>query len=129
MQTLLIVRPRALVWDLLLVEGVAGTVFRQMSRVQAQIAAQGFYDALQEWFRGGPGHVGLTASMTGYLIWADIGEYCLVACERVPGQPYRPMVFAREEEAQRAVARIAAILHPPADAIQEVYFNTHHFKR
>ena len=54
-------------------------------------------------------------------------DFALVACERAPGQPYRPMLFAAEDEARAAVALIAPVLCPPGHAEQEVYFNTRHF--
>ena len=127
--TILIVRPRSLSWDLLLVQGMAGTAFRQMDRIEALSAARSFFEALQKWSHGGPGHVGAVASAGGHLVWVDVEEFCLVACERLPGRPYRPTVFAKEEEAQRAAARVAAILHPAPDSTQEVYFNTRHFER
>ncbi len=130
LQTVLIVRPRALRWDLLLVQGVAGTTFRSLSRTEAPLVAQAFYRALEEWNRGGAGHVGVVASSAeGFLVWADIGDFALVACERVPGQPYRPMLFAAEEEARAAVGLITAALCPPAHAEQEVYLNTRNFVR
>jgi hypothetical protein len=128
-RTVLIVRPRALQWDLLLMQGVAGTAFRSLSRTEAPLIAQSFYQALEEWNRGGVGHVGVVPSLegAGFLVWADVGDFALVACQRVPGQPYRPMQFPAEDEALSAVARITAALCPPASAEQEVYFNTRNF--
>jgi len=131
LRTVLIVRPRALQWDLLLVQGVAGTTFRSLSRAEAPLIAQSFYQALEQWNRGGVGHVGVVPSLegTGFLVWADVGDFALVACERIPGQPYRPMQFPAEDEAHAAVGRITAALCPPAPAEQEVYFNTRNFAR
>jgi len=128
-RSVLIVRPRALRWDLLLVQGVAGTSFRSLSRAEAPLVAQAFFRALEEWNSGGPGHVGVVASTdtTGHLVWADVGDFALVACERVPGQPYRPTLFAAEDEARAAVALIAGALCPPGHTEQEVYINTRHF--
>ena len=129
-RTVLIVRPRALGWDLLLVRGVAGTAFRELGGQEAAVVAHDFYRALEEWNAGGPGHVGAVAcSEAGsYLVWVDVGDFALVACERVAGQPYRPAVFAAEE-ARRAAAVLATALCPPPPAQQEVYFNTRHFSR
>ncbi len=129
MPTVLVVRPRALGWDLLLVQGAAGP-FRQMGRDEAAETARAFYEALQAWNRGGPGHVAAIPSSAGaeYLVWADVGDFCLVVCERVPGQPYRPRLFGQEDEARRAAADVAGALHPP-HAEQEVYFNLRHFSR
>jgi hypothetical protein len=130
-RTVLIVRPRALCWDLLLVQGMAGTTFRELARDEAPAVAQAFYRALEDWNRGGLGHVGIAArsEAAGYLVWADVGDFALAACERIPGQPYRPAIFVREDEARRAAALLTAVLRPPVDARQEVYFNTRHFVR
>jgi len=129
-RTVLIVRPRALGWDLLLVRGVAGTAFRELAAHEAAAVAHDFYRALEEWDAGGPGHVGAVACSEagGYLVWADVGDFALVACERVPGQPYRPAVFAAEE-GRRVASLLEAALCPPPPAQQEVYFNTRHFAR
>lgn len=126
-RTLLIVRPRSLSWDLLLVEGMAGTTFRQLSREEARGVARAFFETLVEWGRGGTGHVGAVACESGHLVWVDVGDFCLVACERRPGQPYRPLSFTRADEASQAAARTTAVLHPPVGVDQEVYFNTLHF--
>lgn len=129
-RTVLIVRPRALRWDLLLVQGVAGTSFRSLGRAEAPLIAQAFYRALEEWNAGGAGHVGVVASSEeGFLVWTDVGDFALVACERLPGQPYRLMLFPTEQEARAAAGLIAAALCPPAHAEQEVYFNTRNFVR
>jgi hypothetical protein len=131
-RTVLIVRPRALRWDLLLVQGVASTAFRELARHEAAATAQAFYAALEDWNRGkGPGHIGAVATSDGgggFLVWVDVGDFVLVACERVPGQPYRPALFAAEE-AHRVAALLGAVLRPTAPAQQEVYFNTRHFVR
>ena len=126
-RTVLIVRPRALCWDLLLVRGLAGTAFRELGRHEAAGVAQAFFVALEEWNRGGPGHVAAVAASEGdgFLVWADVGDFALVACERLPGQPYRPAVL-HAADAPRAVDLITAALHPAAGQ-REVYFNTRHF--
>jgi hypothetical protein len=128
-RTVLIVRPRSLLWDLLLVQGVAGSAFREMSREEAPLVAREFYQALENWNCGGSGLVEAVPASEGEgnLIWIDVGEFCLVVCARLPGQPYQPLQFARLDEARMAAARITAILHPPQGSVQEVYFNTRHF--
>ena len=129
-RTVLIVRPRPLDLDLLLVQGVAGTAFRELSREEAPAVAVAFYRALEAWSMGGPGHVGAApGSEGGYLIWLDVGDFALLVCARVPGQPYRPRVYAAEDEARAAADRLRTILHPAPGTTQEVYFNTRHFER
>src|SRR5262245_34084116 len=55
-RTVLIVRPRSLPLDLLLVQGAAGTAFRELTKTEAAGVALGFLTALESWNRGGPGH-------------------------------------------------------------------------
>jgi len=126
--TVLIVRPRSLNWDLLLVRGAGGTTFQAMNSEEASLVARGFFEALQEWARGRPGLIQAVADADGFLVWADVGDFCLVVCERRPGQAYRPLRLTDETEARRVVARLTDVLHPPEQADQEVYFNTHHFR-
>src|SRR5947209_829755 len=82
-QTVLIVRPRALRWDLLLVRGVAGDGFRELARDEAVSVARAFYRALEDWNGGGPGQVAAVAASeaAGFSVWADVGDFALVACE------------------------------------------------
>lgn len=128
-RTVLIVRPRALSWDLLLVQGLAGTTFRELAAEEAAAVAHEFYRALEAWNCDGPGQVAaVAADGGGYLVWADVGDFALVVCERLPGQPYRPAVFTAEE-ARQAAALVGAVLRPTPPAQQEVYFNTRYFAR
>jgi len=126
--TVLIVRPRSLSWDLLLVRGAGGTTFQAMNREEAAATARGFFEALQEWGQGRPGMIQAVAAGDGFLVWADVGDFCLVACERRPGQAYRPLRLSDEAEARRVAARLTDVLHPPEQVEQEVYFNTHQFR-
>jgi hypothetical protein len=130
-RTVLIVRPRVVEWDLVLVEGVAGSSFRELTREEAPRVADEFYRALERWCGGGPGTVQAVActDRPGYQLWLDIEDYAMVACGRVPGQPYRPLVIGDEQAARIAAARIAAALRPPANGEREVYCNTRHFER
>ncbi len=130
-RTLLIVRPRNLSWDLLLVQGIAGNSFRELDSAEAPGVAREFFLALENWSCGGIGLVEAVAASEGqgHFVWIDVGDFCLVVCARLPGQPYRPLVFGQLDEARQAVARITSILHPPEGMVQEVYFNTRHFTR
>jgi hypothetical protein len=148
-RTVLIVRPRVLPWDLLLVQGIAGIAFRELSPTEAPGVAEAFFRALDDWNQGGPGHVGAAATSLprvgeraregsdtqratapgGYLVWADVGDFALVACERLPGQPYMPRTFLIEEEARQAATQIGMALCPAGPVQRDVYFNTRHFAR
>src|SRR4051794_38728939 len=68
-RTFLILRPRALSWDLLLVRGAEGPAFLDMSRDEAAAAGQGVYRALREWAAGGPGAVEVVPAPEGRGAW------------------------------------------------------------
>jgi len=128
-RTFLILRPRALAWDLLLARGDA--TFREIESHETEAIVQSLARALEEWIGGGPGRVEVTPAATGpgYGVRANVGAFSLIACPRVPGQPYQPVVFSSAEEAHTAAANIGTALCPPAGAQQELYFNTRHFTR
>jgi hypothetical protein len=131
-RTVVIVRPRALIWDLLLTDQELppnGSPFRKLSRREAETAAQGIYGALDAWFTGGPGGVEAhpLSIGEGYLARAWAGPFALLACLRMPGQLYRPLQFRSERDAAEAAAALQTVLFPSDDREQEVYFNTRHF--
>jgi hypothetical protein len=134
-RTVLVVRPRALAWDLLLVEdgpdAEAVIRFCDVTRAEAEAAAERFGRALDGWAGDRPARVEPfpAPGCPGYCVRAMVGEFTLVACPRAPGRPYRPMVFASRDEAQQAADALANVLCPPPGASQEVYFNTRNFAR
>jgi hypothetical protein len=134
-RTLVIVRPRALPWDLLVVHSHPRTgpttTFRDFGREEAAAATEGLCRALEEWTRGGPGRVEAVAvpGGEGYLVRGAVGIFPLLACLRRPGEPYRPLVFPLLDEARQAADALAGTLCPAAGAGQELYVNTRHFSR
>jgi hypothetical protein len=127
-RTLLILRPRSLAWDLLLVG--AGGAFRELARDEADAAARDLGRALDEWAAGGPGAVEAVAAPDGGCwLQARVGAFSLLACPREPGRAYRPAVFDGADSARAAAGQLAAVLCPPAGVAQELYFNTRHFGR
>ena len=134
-RTVLILRPRALPWDLLLVRCGAGsetgTPFLHLEPEEGRAMAEGLLRALERWAAGGTGSVeaAFAADGAGYWVQAEVGSFPLVACERRPGQPYRPAAFATPEEAEGAAAALAAALCPGGDMGLEVYLNARHFSR
>lgn len=126
-RTFVILRPRALEWDLLLVRGPDSEAFLEMSLDEAHAAAQMLFRALREWGGGGAGHIDVVEPE--WQLRASVGSFCLLACRREPGQPYRPQTFADAAAAQAAAAELARILCPPPEIEQEIYFNTRHFSR
>ena len=131
-RTVVILRPRALIWDLLLTEEAlahAGSPFRELTQTEACAAARGVFDGLKEWFSGGPGGMEVQSSPAGagYWVRARTGPITLLACLRIPGQPYRPLHFKSAMDARETAATLATVLFPTADREQEIYFNTRHF--
>lgn len=128
-RTFLILRPRSLPWDLLLVQiGRNGptNAFRELGREEANAATDTLHRALVE----SVGAVHATpCDDGGYHLRAQVGNAPFIACERRPGQPYTPIVFAESADAANAADRLRPILCPTAEAEQELYFNTHHFAR
>jgi hypothetical protein len=124
-RTFLILRPRSLPWDLVLLRAAEGKQFRDMNRDEAQVVPAAVFRALT---RGG-GWVEEVPSPEGGGHWlrARIGAYALLVCPRLPGQPYQPLAFV-DLEAARAAAQLAVILFPPPGVEQECYFNTSHFR-
>jgi hypothetical protein len=133
-RTVVILRPRSLAWDLLLRSNGANGIrmaFQELGREEAATVARRVFQALEAWAVGGPGQVTTVPSAggEGYHVQVEVGEFTLVACLRIPGQPYQPLVFGTPDEAGSATARLHAVLCPPAGAEQPFYFNTQNFSR
>jgi hypothetical protein len=129
-RTFLILRPRSLAFDLVCLQRADATAFRELSHDEASAAAHQLYRALHEWAAGGDGAVEIVKNEKNGGSWlrVQVGPLFLVACTRVPGKPYRPVVFADADAGRQAVTRLAAILCPQAGVEQELYFNTRHFQ-
>jgi hypothetical protein len=127
-RTFVILRPRALPWDLLLCRGPAELVFRDLAHDEASAAAQALYRALRAWTAGGPGAVEAVETSEGHRVRVVLDPFALVACAREPGRPYVPFT-ATASEAALAAARITAALCPGEGAEKELYFNVRYFER
>jgi hypothetical protein len=134
-RTLVILRPRALDWDLLLLSPFGDQLTNagvwELIKRQAESMAPKVQRALQDWASGGQGGPELVplAEGGGYRIRVAIGALRWLVCRRLPGKPYQPMTFPSEEEARTTATELAGVLCPDADANQELYFNTYHFSR
>ncbi len=130
-RTFLILRPRALPWDLVLLQPAHGSVFHEMDRDEATEAAGELVCALEAWAAGGPGRVETAAAPQGPGLWLRVhaGPFSLLLCPRAPGRPYEAQRFADNDAARAAAADLAPVLHPPPGGQQELYFNTRHFSR
>jgi hypothetical protein len=130
-----ILRPRALDWDLLPVavgkNGGPALAFWEVNRHEAPALADKLHRALEEAATQRTGRVEPVASPhgDGYRIHAGLPPFSLVVCPRRPGESYRPLVVATVEEALEAAERIAAVLYPGPNCFQQVYFNRRHFAR
>ena len=130
-QTFLILRPRGLVWDLLLLRSADSTTFRDLTRAEGERASSTVCSALELWQAGGLGDIEAMncPDLGGYLVRAQLGPLPFLTCPREPGKPYRPQVFADAADAEVAALHLANALRPLAGNELEVYFNTRHFER
>jgi hypothetical protein len=133
-RTFVIVRPRSLPFDLLVLADARGTAFRGFDREQAGRAAEALFDALAARAEASPGRVQTTTTCDptdgdGYQVRVHAGPFHLLVCAREPGQPYTPLSFPDAAAARTAADGIAALLCPPAGVDQEFYLNTRHFQR
>lgn len=134
-RTLVILRPRSLAWDLLLLRGYTPQApvisFWEVARAQAPALADQVRRAIESSASADGVHVFPVTVPDGlaHRVLARIGPYHLILCPREPGRPYRPLDFANEADARDAIGRIALLLTPGANANQELYLNTRHFAR
>jgi hypothetical protein len=132
-KTLVIVRPRALAWDLLPArwDGEHGhaPTFRVFTRDEAANAARRLVHALEAAVQNGVCPVETFGDPQGECcqVWLRTDEFVWIACRRATGQAYQPLIFAAQEEAIRAAEAIAAVVWPAAETRQEYYFNTQNF--
>lgn len=131
-RTFLILRPRALAWDLVLLQGPEKGDFRVMSRAEAEAAARDLFGALEGW-AGRSAAGGCLEDVSnpegGFFVRARVGPFVLLACPRRAGEPYRPAVFSDADAALEAAMQLRAVLCPARGVEQECYFNTRHFDR
>jgi hypothetical protein len=123
-RTFVILRPRALPWDLLLCRSPAELSFRELSHDEASAAAQGLYRAL----RDGLVAIDPLPGAEGCRLRVQVGPFALVACPRQPGRPYAPLACP-EADIAAAVGRLLGVLSPAGPEEQELYFNMRFFER
>ncbi|HEY7329584.1 MAG TPA: hypothetical protein VH592_18240 [Gemmataceae bacterium] len=129
-RTFLILRPRALCWDLLLLRPDSEEAFREVAHTEANRLAHEILEALHRWSEGASGHVEeVSCPDGGFRMRVRVGPFALVACGRRPGQPYQPLTFPDADTALSAAAQVRDVLRPPAEFEQEVYLNTLHFQQ
>jgi hypothetical protein len=130
-----LLRPRALDWDLVPLRADESegpqTPFWEVDHEEGTRLASQLHRVLEEWAEGGLGRVEPMPAPggKGYQVRVGVGRFVLVACDRVPGAPYKPAMFASVSKALAAAQRIADMLCPGADVSQEIYFNTDNFQK
>jgi hypothetical protein len=126
-RTFLILRPRSLPFDLLLLRDPAASDFRVLGKSEATAAVRRLVQTLEEgaWFF--PGRITSRPAPDGQCWWvqADVGGLLFLACAREEGRPYRPLAFTDPTAANAAAADLANVLCPTGE--QELYVNTNHF--
>jgi len=133
--TLVILRPRGLDWDLLPArwEGDARVppLFCQFGREEAAQVARRFYRILEEANLAGKNLIETFGNPLGHAfqVWIRTGEYVWVLCRRHPGKAYEPLLFTSQEEAENVGRLLDPFFRPEPDANQEYYFNTQNFTR
>ncbi|MGE3804931.1 MAG: hypothetical protein AB7K24_09695 [Gemmataceae bacterium] len=128
-RTMVIVRPRALDWDLLpLGPEQAGKPFPlwEVSHLEAAPLAASICDALES---ANGLRVEPIGTPLGYQIRASVGRFVLIVCDRVPGQPYQPSHFEKVSRAQEVADLVLASLNPSAASPGQLYLNTQNFQR
>ncbi len=127
-RTVVVVRPRSLDVDLLLVrrgdDGAPLAGFHETGCGEALMLARNLSRAF--------GSVSITvqpANDGGCHILAEVGAFVLIVCGRVPGQAYRPLLFPTDADAQPTADAVRAVLCPAPGTERQVYLNTQHFAR
>jgi hypothetical protein len=126
----LILRPRALDWDLLLLAIPGRSLGRELAGHEAEAASRVVLGALLDGQADRPDVAQAIALSTGgWQVQAAFGGLAFLVCPRVPGKPYEPLHCREASEAQRVVQALGAVLRPPSTMPREVYLNTRQFAR
>ncbi|MCI0642993.1 MAG: hypothetical protein L0Y72_10860 [Gemmataceae bacterium] len=131
--TLLVLRARALPWDLLAAQwngrADSAPAFCQFFRDEAATIARRLPQAFEAAAHCTQSPVSTVSDSAGttFQIWLRALEFVFIACRRAPGKLYEPIVFLTHEEAVAAGKSAEQFFWPSADANQEFYFNTQYF--
>ena len=132
-KTLVVLRLRALQWDLLPAKW-DGAIDRPpqfclFTRDESAALARRMVAFLEAAVDSGacPVETFGTSDETSVQIWLRACDLVWITCVRQPGDGYRPMMFTSRQEATAEAERIADIVWPAPDAVQEYYFNTQAF--
>src|SRR5581483_4973917 len=115
-QTLVVLRPRSLPWDLLPArwdgDGSRPPALCAFGRDEAAGVARRLQQALERGAAGGVNPVRTVGDAGGehFQVWLHTEEYVWLLCRRAPGQAYRPAVFASHAEALGEAERLTPIV-------------------
>jgi hypothetical protein len=129
-RTLVILRPRALEWDLLPArwdgDRACAPEFCTFERDEAVGVARKVITSLEAAVleHSCPVQTFGDPAAQQLQIWMRAGEHVWIACSRSPGQAYQPIHFSTIDDARQAAEKLVAFVWPAADARQEYYFNT-----
>jgi len=129
-KTLVIVRPRALEWDLVPArwdgESSHPPQWCVFTRDEAASVARRLVKSLEAAVeqRVNPLESFGDARRERSQIWLRTEEFVWIVCKRAQGQAYQPMTFTTQEELARQAQTLASFLWPEAGVAQEYYFNT-----
>lgn len=134
-RTTIILRPRALDWDLLPVhwddQGEPGTTIQELLPEQATQIAQKLVHNLEEGKAGDALQVAAVPATVGDGFWvrAEVSALPMIVCQRNPGQPYKANVFPTLDAAAAVARQVAAVVFPEVGVNQELYVNRRNFAR
>jgi hypothetical protein len=131
-RTVVIMRPRSLPWDFLCIHSDTDTIrFRESAREEAEAVAESLGEALEKDGMGANDKIETMQApgSPGWCLRIALGRFQLMACPRLSGESYRPMVWATVEEALEAASALRQSLYPDNGATREIYFNSRHFAR
>ena len=132
-KTLVIVRPRALEWDLLPAhwDGDHAHAPRlcTFTRDEAATLARQLVQDLETAVATRVNPLGTFGNAIGTCvqIWLRTTNLVWIVCRRQPGEGYEPMIFTSQEEATQAAERLSPVVWPAEQEEQTYYFNTQGF--
>ncbi len=132
-QTMVIVRPRPLLWDLLPArwngDSAMPPSFCRFGREEAAAVARRLHAALEACVAAGRNPIETFGDALGrhFQVWLRTVEFFWILCGRAPGQPYQPAAFLTRADAEQAAEQLVPFVWPAPGSCQEYYFNTQMF--
>jgi hypothetical protein len=132
-RTQVIVRPRALGYDLLPAQWArdpkVSPKFCLFDRDEAAQVARRLLQALEDAVARAVNPVETIGAPGGgsFQVWMRAAELFWIPCRRIAEMEYQPLLFATYAEARAAGEELATIVWPRADADREYYVNTQKF--